>query len=261
MLFTALTVAGSDPSGGAGIQADLNTFAALGVYGMSVIVALTAQNTTGVKDVMDVPAEFVARQWDEVMSDIPAMSVKTGMLGNEANVRTTAHMIEKYGVRHFVLDPVMVSSSGASLLAAPAVETLKRELAPRASVVTPNLAEAEILSGVDVHDKASMELAARRIREFGPEFVLVKGGHLEGDALDILYDGSEFHYYRSARIGDSEIHGTGCVLSAAITACLARGNTVYDAVRLAKDFVTEAIQNSYRVGRGALPCNAAGLRF
>jgi hydroxymethylpyrimidine/phosphomethylpyrimidine kinase len=261
MLYTALTVAGSDPSGGAGIQADLNTFARLGVYGTSVIVALTAQNTTGVKAVMDISAEFVAGQWDSVMSDIPAMAVKTGMLGNDANVRTAAMMIEKYRMLNFVLDPVMVSTSGAELLAAGAVETLKRELAPRALVITPNLAEAAILSGVDVHDKDSMEIAARRIRELGAAFVLVKGGHLEGDALDILFDGSEFRYYRAARIGGAEIHGTGCVLSAAITAFLARGDTVHDAVRLAKDFVTEAIRNSHRIGKGALPCNAVGLKW
>jgi hydroxymethylpyrimidine/phosphomethylpyrimidine kinase len=261
MLFTALTVAGSDPSGGAGIQADMNTFAALGVYGMSVIVALTAQNTSGVSAVMDIPSEFVIRQWDAVMSDIPAQAVKTGMLGNEANVRTAGMMIEKYGVQNFVLDPVMVSTSGASLLGAAAVETLKRDLVPRALVVTPNMGEAAMLSGADVHDKNSMEVAARQIRDLGAVFVLVKGGHLEGDALDILFDGSEFHYYRAARIGDAEIHGTGCVLSAAITAGLAKGNSVCDAVRLAKDFVTEAIRTSRRVGNGAFPCNAAGLKL
>jgi len=261
MLFTALTVAGSDPSGGAGIQADLNTFAALGVYGMSVIVALTAQNTTGVSAVMDISCEFVIRQWDAVVSDIPPGAVKTGMLGNEGNVRTAAMMVEKYQIRNYVLDPVMVSTSGAALLAADAIETLKRELVPRALVVTPNMGEAAMLSGGDVYDKSTMEVAARRIRGLGAAFVLVKGGHLEGDALDILFDGSEFHYYRAARIGNAEIHGTGCVLSAAITAYLSKGNSVYEAVRLAKDFVTEAIRNSHRVGKGALPCNASGLKF
>lgn len=259
MINTALTVAGSDPSGGAGIQADLNTFSRLGVYGMSVIVALTAQNTTAVTGVLDVPAEFVGKQWDAVMSDIPANAMKTGMLGTAANIVVTSDMIEKYGVKNVVVDPVMVSTSGATLLATDAIETFKQKLIPRALLITPNADEARMLTGVEVNSQESMEEAAKRLREMGSQYVLVKGGHLEGDAVDVLFDGSVFNYFRSVRIGHTNIHGTGCVLSAAITAYLALGNTVDEAVRLGKDFITEAIATSLRIGKGAWPCNASGL--
>lgn len=259
MINTALTVAGSDPSGGAGIQADLNTFSRLGVYGMSVIVALTAQNTTGVSGVMDVPSDFVEKQWDSVMSDIPANAVKTGMLGTASNIVVTADLIEKYAVKNLVVDPVLVSTSGAKLLAADAIDTLKKKLIPRALLTTPNADEARILSGIEVRGPEDMEEAAKRIRDLGSQFVLVKGGHLEGDAVDVLFDGSVFNYFRSVRIGRTNIHGTGCVLSAAITAYLALGNPVDDAVRLGKDFITEAIATSLRIGKGAWPCNASGL--
>ena len=261
MIFTALTVAGSDPSGGAGIQADLKTFSRLGVYGMSVIAALTAQNTAAVTGIMEVPAEFVGRQWNAVMSDIPANAVKTGMLGNATIVEMIADVIHEFNVKNLVVDPVMVSTSGTLLLAADAVDTLVRRLLPAALIVTPNTEEAKALTAVDVRDKESMEVAARRLHERGPRFVLVKGGHLEGDALDVLFDGSEFRYFRTARIGVANVHGTGCVLSAAITACLAKGETVVDAVRLGKDFVSEAIATSLRVGNGANACNASGLKF
>jgi hydroxymethylpyrimidine/phosphomethylpyrimidine kinase len=259
MINTALTVAGSDPSGGAGIQADLNTFSRLGVYGMSVIVALTAQNTTGVSGVMDVPSDFVAKQWDAVMSDIPANAMKTGMLGNAATIDVTAEMIDKYQLKNIVVDPVMKSTSGAKLLATDAIDTLKKKLIPRALLTTPNADEARILTGIDVRGQDEMEEAAKRLRDMGSQFVLVKGGHMEGDAVDVLFDGSVFNYFRSVRIGHTNIHGTGCVLSAAITAYLALGNPVDDAVRLGKDFITEAIATSLKIGKGAWPCNAAGL--
>jgi hydroxymethylpyrimidine/phosphomethylpyrimidine kinase len=259
MISTALTVAGSDPSGGAGIQADLNTFSRLGVYGMSVIVALTAQNTSGVSGVMEVPADFVGQQWESVMCDIPANAVKTGMLVNASNIAIASDMIEKYGLKNVVVDPVMRSTSGATLLAPEAIETLKQQLLPRALLVTPNTDETRILTGYEVLSQEGMEESARRLRDLGPRFVLVKGGHLEGDAVDLLFDGSKFTYFRSARIGHTNIHGTGCVLSAAITAYLALGNSVYEAVRLGKDFVTEAIATSLRIGKGAWPCNASGL--
>jgi hydroxymethylpyrimidine/phosphomethylpyrimidine kinase len=259
MINTALTVAGSDPSGGAGIQADLNTFSRLGVYGMSVIVALTAQNTTGVTATMDVPSDFVARQWDSVMSDIPANAVKTGMLGTASNIDVTADMIDKYGVKNIVVDPVMVSTSGTQLLASDAIDTLKKKLISRALLTTPNADEARILTGIDVRSQENMEEAAKRLRDMGSQFVLVKGGHMEGDAVDVLFDGSVFNYFRSVRIGHTSIHGTGCVLSAAITAYLAQGNSVEEAVRLGKDFITEAIATSLRIGKGAWPCNASGL--
>ncbi|HET9132018.1 MAG TPA: bifunctional hydroxymethylpyrimidine kinase/phosphomethylpyrimidine kinase, partial [Terriglobia bacterium] len=167
MIYTALTVAGSDPSGGAGIQADLNTFSRLGVYGMSVIVALTAQNTTGVSRVMEVPSDFVASQWDAVMSDIPANAVKTGMLGNASNIEVTTDMIDRYGVKNVVVDPVMKSTSGAKLLATEAIETLKKKLISRALLATPNADEAGILTGIDVRSQDDMEEAAKRIRDMG----------------------------------------------------------------------------------------------
>lgn len=263
MIFTALTVAGSDSSGGAGIQADLKTFSRFGVYGMSVIVALTAQNTTGVTGAMNLPPEFVGRQWDAVMSDIPAQAVKTGMLGNASNIEVTADKVQQYGVKNLVVDPVMISTSGTPLLEAGAIETLKRRLLPLALLVTPNIDEARCLTGMDVRDKAGMEAAARSIRELGPQFVLVKGGHLQGgpDALDVLYDGLEYRYFRTTRVATSGVHGTGCVLSAAITACLALGNPVVEAVRRGKDFVSEAIATALPIGQGAHPCNASGLKL
>ena len=259
MVNTALTVAGSDPSGGAGVQADLNTFSRLGVYGTSVIVALTAQNTTGVSAVMDVPADFVARQWEAVMSDIPVNAMKTGMLGNASNVEVAAEMIDKYGLKNVVVDPVMASTSGAKLLASDAIDTVKKQLLPRALLTTPNADEARILTGIEVRSQEDMEEAAKRLRAMGSQYVLVKGGHMEGDAVDVLFDGSVFNYFRSVRIGHTNIHGTGCVLSAAITAYLALGNPVDDAVRLGKDFITEAIATSLKIGKGAWPCNASGL--
>jgi hydroxymethylpyrimidine/phosphomethylpyrimidine kinase len=259
MIYTALTVAGSDPSGGAGIQADLNTFSRLGVYGMSVIVALTAQNTTGVTATMEVPSDFVARQWDAVMSDIPANAMKTGMLANASTIEVTADMIVKYRLKNVVVDPVMKSTSGAKLLATDAIDTLKKELIPRALLTTPNADEANILTGIEVRTQDDMEEAAKRIRDMGSQNVLVKGGHLEGDAVDVFFDGSVFNYFRSVRIGHTNIHGTGCVLSAAITGYLAQGNPVEDAVRLGKDFITEAIATSLKIGKGAWPCNASGL--
>jgi len=235
-------------------------FSHIGVYGMTVIAALTAQNTSEVTGVMDVPAEFVARQWDAVVSDIPVNAVKTGMLGSAAIVATIASRIQEHGVTNLVVDPVMVSTSGTALLSSDGVDMLIRCLLPLALIVTPNTNEAKAITGVDVRDKESMELAARRLKERGPRFVLVKGGHLEGDALDVLFDGAEFRYFRSARIGSADVHGTGCVLSAAITASLAKGESVVDAVRLGKDYVSEAIANSLKVGRGAHACNASGLK-
>jgi hydroxymethylpyrimidine/phosphomethylpyrimidine kinase len=262
MMPTALTVAGSDPSGGAGIQADLKTFSALNVYGMAVIAALTAQNTTGVRGVLDVPADFVAAQLDAVMSDIPPNAVKTGMLGSAAVVRIVARKIREYGAKRVVVDPVMVSSSGTLLLEKAGIEALKYDLLPLAELVTPNLAEAAELSGMDVRDVAGMERAARRIHESGARNVLVKGGHLEGDALDVYFDGREIVHFRSPRIPTRNLHGTGCVLSSAIAGCLALGHTLAESIALSKPFVTEAIEGSLGLGKGAGPVNPlASTRF
>ena len=261
MIPTALTIAGSDPSGGAGIQADLKTFASLRVYGMSVITALTAQNTLGVRDVLPIAAEFVGGELDAVMTDIVPGAVKTGMLGTAAAVEVIAQRLRKYSVEHLVVDPVMVSSSGTHLLDHEGEAVLKQRLLPLAFLVTPNLTEAAILTGVDVIDGASMEEAARRLHRMGARTVLVKGGHLDGDAaMDVFFDGTKVERLSSPRIQTKDIHGTGCVLSAAITAHLSLGASVYDAVVKGKAFITEAIRTSLRLGKGAGPVNAGFQR-
>ncbi|HET9220656.1 MAG TPA: bifunctional hydroxymethylpyrimidine kinase/phosphomethylpyrimidine kinase [Terriglobia bacterium] len=259
MIPTALTIAGSDPSGGAGIQADLKTFSSLGVYGMSVVAALTAQNTQGVRDVMHVTADFVGLQLDAVLTDIPPAAVKTGMLGTAAVVDIVAHKIRRHGVTHLVVDPVMVSSSGVHLLEHSGEDMLKRALLPLALVVTPNLSEASVLTGVEVNDLLGMEEAARRLHRMGARNVLVKGGHLEGDATDVFFDGSRMHRLSSPRASTKNLHGTGCVLSAAITAWLASGVPLEEAVQRAKRYVTEAIANSLRLGKGTGPVNAGRI--
>jgi hydroxymethylpyrimidine/phosphomethylpyrimidine kinase len=259
MIHTALSIAGSDPSGGAGIQADLKTFASLNVYGMGVIAALTAQNTQGVRDVMHVSADFVGLQLDAVMTDIVPAAVKTGMLGTAAVVDVVAHKIRRHGVTNLIVDPVMVSSSGTHLLEHTGEEMLKRTLLPLALIVTPNLAEASVLTGTDVRDTQTMEEAARRLHRMGARHVLVKGGHLEGKAVDIFYDGSRIEKLSSPRIPTTNLHGTGCVLSAAMTAFVALGLPLYDAIVRAKDFVTEAIRTGLRLGKGSGPVNAGKI--
>jgi hydroxymethylpyrimidine/phosphomethylpyrimidine kinase len=261
MIHSALTIAGSDPSGGAGIQADLKTFSSLNVYGMSAIAALTAQNTLGVRDVMPVPAEFVGAELDAVLSDITPNAVKTGMLGTGTVVDVVAQKIRKYAVERLVVDPVLVSSSGTHLLDHAGEAALKRTLLPLALLITPNLTEAAVLTGVDVIDGASMEEAARRLHRMGAHHVLVKGGHLDGDvAMDVFFDGAKIERLSSPRIFTKDTHGTGCVLSAAITAYLSRGLSVYDAAVNAKAFVTEAIRTSLRLGKGSGPVNAATMK-
>jgi hydroxymethylpyrimidine/phosphomethylpyrimidine kinase len=255
MIPTALTIAGSDPGGGAGIQADLKTFAALKVYGMAVVAALTAQNTTGVQRIMKVPADFVAAQLDAVLSDIPPHALKTGMLGSAAAVERVADRVRRYGVQRVVIDPVLVSSSGTLLLERAGIEALKRHLLPLAELITPNLAEAAELSGMDVRTLSDMERAARRICEMGARNVLVKGGHLEGDAIDLFFNGTEIVHLRSERIATTNLHGTGCVLSAAITGGLALGYTLADSIARSKEFVTAAIRGNLAIGKGVGPVN------
>ena len=259
MIPTALTIAGSDPSGGAGIQADLKTFSALKVYGMAVIAALTAQNTTGVRRVMEVPADFVAAQLDAVLSDIPPHALKTGMLFNTAIVEVVAGKVREYGLAKLVIDPVMKSKSGTPLLEPDAIAHFRRFLLPLALVITPNIEEAEMFSGRTIRTAGEMEEAALGIHAMGARHVLVKGGHMEGDATDVFFDGKDFLHLRQERIATQDSHGTGCVLSAAITAHLAAGRTVAEAVQLGKAFVTEAIRNGLRIGRGQGPCDPVGL--
>ncbi len=256
-----LTIAGSDPSGGAGIQADLKTFSQLRVYGMSVIAALTAQNTSGVSGTMEIPAEFVARQLDAVFSDVPPDAVKTGMLLTAAVIGIVAEKMKEFTVANLVIDPVMMSSTGQVLMDPKAIGKLRRNLLPLALLVTPNAHETETLTGKPVVSVEDMEEAALKIHGMGPRNVLIKGGHVEGArATDVLFDGNEFARFESEWISSRHTHGTGCVLSAAITAHIASGKPVKEAVGDAKEFVAAAIRNGLDIGKGAGPCDPLGLR-
>lgn len=250
-----LTIAGSDSGGGAGIQADLKAITVLGGYGMSVLTALTAQNTTGVQAIHEVPARFVAAQIDSVLSDIGADAVKTGMLANSEIVEVVAKKIKEYRVKKVVVDPVMVAKSGDSLLRKDAQDALIKRLIPLAMVVTPNLPEASVLSGLKVSSIEGMRKAAHRIRELGAKHVVVKGGHLKGMAIDILYDGKRYVEIEGKRVETKNTHGTGCTFASAIATLLARGETVSEAVRKAKAFITMAIQSGLPLGKGAGPTN------
>ena len=251
----ALTIAGSDSGGGAGIQADLKTFMARGVYGLSVLTAVTAQNTLGVQAVVELPPDFVAQEFDSVFGDMQIQAAKTGMLSSIPLVEVVSRKIDTYGVRKLVVDPVMVAKGGHALLQADARQALTEKLLPLAFVVTPNLHEAGLLSGMEVVRRSDMEEAARRIKALGPTYVVVKGGHLEEDACDLLFDGSAFRAYSCRKIDTVCTHGAGCTFSAAITAELAKGETVEEAIAQAKDFVTRAIAAGFRIGQGHAPLN------
>ncbi len=252
----ALTIAGSDSGGGAGIQADLKTFSALGVYGMSVLTALTAQNTLGVQAVFELPPSFVAQQIDSVVTDIGVDAVKTGMLANSEIIHVVAEKVREYRLPNLVVDPVMRAKSGDPLLRPEAQEALIKELLPLAKVVTPNLPEAEALVGFPVRTLEDMRRAAVAIHEMGPEWVVVKGGHLEGDvSIDILYNGRDWWEFTAPHINTRNTHGTGCTFASAIAAWLARGAEVPEAVRLAKEYLTEALKAGAKlnIGRGHGP--------
>ncbi len=256
MVARALTIAGSDCSGGAGIQADLKTFAVFGVYGMSAITALTAQNTRGVCAVLPVDAAFVRAQIDAVADDIGVDAAKTGMLATRAVVLAVAEAVRAHRIAPLVVDPVLVAQSGAPLLDDDARSALIGELLPLAAVVTPNLPEAEALLGIRVASIAAMRDAARRLVAAGAAAALVKGGHLgDGDAIDVLYDGREVTELRAPRIDTPHTHGTGCITAAAITAALARGQSLLAAVDTAKRFVTAAISGALPLGSGNGPAN------
>ena len=251
---SVLTIAGSDPSGGAGIQADLKTFAALGVYGMAAITALTAQNTREVTGVEEVSPEFVALQIDTVLADITPDAVKTGMLSNAKIIETVAGKARTHEFRNLVVDPVMVAKSGDRLLKEDAVSALCEELIPEAFVLTPNLPEAGVILGHELRNVNEMRDAARMIQAMGAKNVVMKGGHLAGDTVvDILFDGTDFHDYVGPRIDTKNTHGTGCTFASAIAAYLALGDPVPEAVRRAKDYLTEAIRHSYDIGHGHGP--------
>ena len=250
----ALTIAGSDPSGGAGIQADLKTFHQFGVYGEAVITLLTVQNTVAIEYVDYVPDVLVLHQLRAVLDDIPPSAAKTGALGRLSTVHAVAKAAADF---HFplVVDPVMVSQQGRPLLAHDAQKAMRGELIPQASLLTPNLAEAAALTGLEVHDIDGMYRAARQLREMGAKAVLVKGGHLEGDAVDLLHFSGATREFRAPRIATRHTHGTGCTYSAAITAELARGALLEQAVERAKAFITEAIRSAPGLGRGSGPVN------
>lgn len=250
-----LTIAGSDSGGGAGIQADLKTITVLGGFGMSVITALTAQNTTGVYGIHDVPIEFVDEQFDAVATDIGVDAAKTGMLATSEVILAVAQKIRLYEIERLVVDPVMVAKGGTPLIREDAAKTLMGQLVPLAFVLTPNIPEAEVLSGIRIETLADMKEAARIIRGLGSRHVLVKGGHLSGDAEDLLYDGSEFATFSAPRVKTTDTHGTGCTFSAAIATFLGHGMNVQEAVARAKRYVTEAIRNAWRLGGGHGPTN------
>ncbi|AMA72434.1 bifunctional hydroxymethylpyrimidine kinase/phosphomethylpyrimidine kinase [Aneurinibacillus thermoaerophilus] len=253
----ALTVAGSDSGGGAGIQADLKTFQELGVYGMSVLTALTAQNTQGVHGVFPVPPEFIAQQMDAVLSDIGTDAVKTGMLFNSIIIETVAKKLKEYNVRNYVLDPVMVAKGGAPLLVTEAVAAVKEHLLPLATVVTPNLPEAKVLTGMEkIETKEEMKEAAKLLHDWGAQHVVIKGGHGTDDIVtDLLYDGREFVELSAERFHTQHTHGTGCTFAAAIAAGLASGKNVREAVKQAKVFITAAISHPLGIGHGHGPTN------
>jgi hydroxymethylpyrimidine/phosphomethylpyrimidine kinase len=248
----AVTIAGSDSSAGAGIQADLKTFAALGVYGASVIAALTAQNTRRVSAIHDVPAEFVTAQIDAVFSDLAVGAVKIGMLSRAPVIAAVAAGLDRWKAANVVLDPVMVATSGDRLLAPDAIDVLKRELIPRARVVTPNLPEAAALLDTGIAaDEDAMRAQAERILALGAQAVLLKGGHGEGaESVDFLFDGDALTGIRAPRIATRNTHGTGCTLSSAIAAGLAKGQDLTAAVVYAKDYVTKAIAAADRLAVG-----------
>jgi len=251
----ALTIAGSDSGGGAGIQADLKTFAALGVYGSTAITAVTAQNTRMVLAIAEVPEDVVALQIDGVLEDIGASAVKTGMLSGAPIIEAVADRLAAWGIANLVVDPVMVSKTGDALLQTNAVRTLVTRLLPLALIVTPNLPEAEVLSKHEIRTDAGVRAAARAIHALGPRYVVIKGGHREGPATDLVFDGERFVEFESDRIDTTNTHGTGCTFSAAIAAYLALGEDPLEAIRLAKEFLTGALRASYSIGVGHSPVN------
>ena len=246
----ALTIAGSDSGGGAGIQADLKTFSAFRVFGTSVLTAITAQNSVGVHGVHELPPAFVQAQIDAVLSDFGADAVKIGMLSSAPIVEAVADALGAHRHGPVVVDPVMIAKGGAPLLRDDAREALVRRMLPLAVVVTPNLHEASALAGIAVTDEREMEEAARRIHTMGPRTVLVKGGHLEKSATDILWDGTRVTRFPGERVASTATHGTGCTLSSAIAAGLAHGRGLEEAIREAKAYVTAAIRSGFQLGRG-----------
>lgn len=250
---TALTIAGSDSSGGAGIQADLKTMLANGVYGMSAITALTAQNTLGVTAISEVSPEFLGQQINAVFTDIFPDAVKIGMTSNAQLIEVIAEWLTFYKARNIVVDPVMIATSGARLISENAVEMLKSKLLPIADIVTPNIPEAEVLSGIKISDKADMEQAARLIFDSYGCAVLLKGGHSINDANDLLCENGEMTWFSGRHIDNPNTHGTGCTLSSAIASNLAKGNDIRASVTLAKEYISGALSAMLDLGKGSGP--------
>lgn len=250
-----LTIAGSDCSGGAGIEADLKTITAHKTYGMSVITALTAQNTTGVYGILETPPEFIGKQMDAVFSDIIPDAVKIGMVTNKAIIQLISGKLQQYNAKNIVLDPVMVSTSGRQLLSDDAIDVLTRQLAPLAAIITPNIPEAERLCGFNIRTKKNMEKAARQISAYCQGDVLIKGGHLTGGSDDLLYASGQFYWFNGNRIQNPNTHGTGCTLSSSIACNLAQGLPIEDCVKNAKHYITGAIRTNLDLGRGNGPLN------
>ncbi|WP_036697359.1 bifunctional hydroxymethylpyrimidine kinase/phosphomethylpyrimidine kinase [Paenibacillus taiwanensis] len=253
----ALTIAGSDSSGGAGIQADIKTFQECGAYGMSVITAITSQNTNGVRDVHVIPVEHIVSQIDAVQEDIVPDAIKTGMLVDEVTIRTISDKMKAFGWSNVVVDPVMIAKGGASLLSLSAIDTLRKELLPLTTIVTPNIPEAEVLANMKIHTFEDRIQAAARIHANGVPYVFIKGGHDNtwSTCDDLLYDGSATWWFSSERRITPHTHGTGCTISAAMTAFLAGGASVAQAVLLAKQFVYAAIREPLNIGHGHGPVN------
>lgn len=245
----ALTIAGSDPTGGAGLQVDLKTFKAMGVYGLSIPSVLTVQNTRGVFDIHELPVDFFTKQIDTLLDDILPNAIKTGMIYSSEIIEAIVDRVKWYSLKNLVVDPVTVSSSGTSLIKDGVLEVMKAQLFPVARVITPNIYEASVLTGIDIRSKADMEESAIRILEYGADSVIITGGHLEDRAIDLLFDGEEFITLEE-EILDGKYHGTGCVFSAVITASLCLGYDVKEAFVKAKEFVYNAMRSAIAPGKG-----------
>lgn len=248
-----LTIAGSDSSGGAGIQADLKTFSALGTYGMSVITAITAQNTQGVFDVEELSSKIIKKQIKVVCEDIPPKAIKVGMVSSPEIIKDIVDSLEKYPCEYLVVDPVMISKSGYSLLRPEAKDNLIKYLIPKAYIVTPNIPEAEEISNMKIDTVEDMKKVGKVILDLGPKYVLMKGGHLDGDCVDVLIGEDLFEVFKCERINRKNTHGTGCTISSAITSHLALGYDIVESVKLSKEYITEAIRQSFDIGQGVGP--------
>ncbi len=254
-MFKVLTIAGSDSSGGAGIQADIKTIAAHGMYAMSAITALTAQNTTGVYGILETPPSFIVRQLDCIFTDIVPDAVKIGMLGNAGVIEAVANTLIRFGARNIVIDPVMVSTSGSRLLDPEAVQVLQDRLFPLGTLITPNISEAEVLCGFGIRNQDHMLQAAQVLSEKIPCALLIKGGHLEGCANDLLFDMGRSIWYQAEKINNPNTHGTGCTLSSAIACGLASGQSLSESIRSAKMYLTGALKSMLNIGSGRGPIN------